>query len=562
MSSVNYYLETVKQLWKAVQAKDAEAEDYVRWLDILKEAIKALRLFMLRADLDRSERQRCQSYMSHFLFIQNKLNGFLRFGGAVQQQHQLDERGVVWQDIQSAFNNRIRTGVIINRGHLDVISFMNAARPIFKVQIKLILNKYTAIKVNTELTAEFIIQKSGEESISVKYFHTKNGAIYRSTDLTQWFEDNIRQPTLKEMEEFQERDSGWSLKAILGLTVNINKLNPLKGSSYIVLPSFIADKKACVNVQNNDNKCFKWAILSALFPTDVNPYRVNNYQDHANDHRFKDLKYPMQPKDISKFETSSNISINLYILNKYGRRYEISPCHVTSQKRDNHVNLLLIQNFYIDESLDNPPDDDETDYVPKFHYVWIKNMSRLIGTQVSTHQHKCHVCNRCLHFFHSEEKLEAHEDDCSQVNTCRIDLPTEKNKILQFQNHDRSELVPFVIYADLESVLKPMEDERIIQEHVAYSIGFYVKCSFDESRSIYKSYRKMVDDDLSPAEWLVKQLQALSADLEERYKNAKEMRLTDYEAYSFFVAKTCHICRKTFKDSDRKVRDHCHLTGR
>lgn len=65
------------------------------------------------------------------------------------------------------------------------------------------------------------------------------------------FEQDIKLPIQRDMEEFVERGSGWTLKAILSLTINVDSFNPMRGISYIPLPRSIVSKKACVNVQNN-----------------------------------------------------------------------------------------------------------------------------------------------------------------------------------------------------------------------------------------------------------------------------------------------------------------------
>ena len=51
--------------------------------------------------------------------------------------------------------------------------------------------------------------------------------------------------------------AGRSILSILNLVVNIYKFNPMRGSSYIDLPPFIKNKKACINVENKDDECFK-----------------------------------------------------------------------------------------------------------------------------------------------------------------------------------------------------------------------------------------------------------------------------------------------------------------
>jgi hypothetical protein len=67
---------------------------------------------------------------------------------------------------------------------------------------------------------------------------------------------------LEEESEYIAKGSGWSLVSVDGLKLRINNINPLRGSLYIDLPTFIKNKKALINVKNNDNKCFKYTILT------------------------------------------------------------------------------------------------------------------------------------------------------------------------------------------------------------------------------------------------------------------------------------------------------------
>ena len=39
-------------------------------------------------------------------------------------------------------------------------------------------------------------------------------------------------------------------------------------------------------------------------------------------------------------------------------------------------------------------------------------------------------------------------------------------------------------------------------------------------------------------------------------------KLTKEQTVEFVTAKECHICIKKFSPKDRKVRDHCHYTGK
>ena len=47
------------------------------------------------------------------------------------------------------------------------------------------------------------------------------------------------------------------------------------GSSYIPLQKFLAAKKAIINLNNEDDECFKWAITRALNPVKIHPERID-----------------------------------------------------------------------------------------------------------------------------------------------------------------------------------------------------------------------------------------------------------------------------------------------
>ena len=53
------------------------------------------------------------------------------------------------------------------------------------------------------------------------------------------------------------------------------KYTPLAGSCYIPLPGFLAAKKAIINLKNEDDECFKWAITRALNPVEKNSESID-----------------------------------------------------------------------------------------------------------------------------------------------------------------------------------------------------------------------------------------------------------------------------------------------
>ena len=148
-------------------------------------------------------------------------------------------KSVVWEDVESAFEGRLKTGIIVNLEHLDNQDFLANAETKFLGEIQKVLRRENAVRVSTTLEGEHSIVKNDEEVLELKTFNTANKPILQLIDVTRWFIDNVQEPLLRKSSEFKERDSGWTLRSIVSLTVNINKCNHMRGSSYIELPASI-----------------------------------------------------------------------------------------------------------------------------------------------------------------------------------------------------------------------------------------------------------------------------------------------------------------------------------
>ncbi|XP_077278612.1 uncharacterized protein LOC143906406 [Temnothorax americanus] len=148
------------------------------------------------------------------------------------------------------------------------------------------------------------------------------------------------------------------------------------------------------------------------------------------------------------------------------------------------------------------------------------------------------------------------------MNNCAIRLPRDNDKWLSFKNHSMKERVPFIIYADLECTLKKTEADPetsgIYQHHEVYSVGYYVRCSYDDSLSAYRCRR-----DKDCITWFTEELRRLAHNVKSILStNIPMVDLTRDEWEKFNSATHCHVCEKPFAPDDTRVRDHCHLTGR
>lgn len=389
-----------------------------------------------------------------------------------------------------AFRNRVRSYAFKNLDHIDVLPFMNACENIFLTQTQEVLQELASLKVNATLEAQFIrtitVNQDGNESdnnnnteISTFYFQSAMKEIIPTTRLSQWFQTNVTNVIVAKIDEFQGFGSGWTLHRINKLDVNYNKFSHFSGSSYIPLPKSIQNKRAIVNVENNDNQCFRWAILSKIHQVKKHVERLSNYERFKNELNFDGIEFPVSVQDIDKFELlNPNISVNVYIIEKERNvntgkdEYMLLPIRLTQNVKSQHTHLLLLFESDIDDdSGDDSDGNDEneqenyklnvvlrsnklSDKRLKRHYVWIKNLSSMIQNQVvKSNRNKKHVCDRCLHYFYTKEKLNVHETVCKKMNSCKISLPNRENRWLYFENFKNKIEVPFIVYADIESLL-------------------------------------------------------------------------------------------------------------
>ena len=60
----------------------------------------------------------------------------------------------------------------------------------------------------------------------------------------------------------------------------------------------------------------------------------------------------------------------------------------------------------------------------------------------------------CVQSFRTENKLKSHEKVCKNKDFCETVMSLEKEKILEFNQYMKSDKMQFIIYADIESLIK------------------------------------------------------------------------------------------------------------
>ena len=436
---------------------------------------------------------------------------------------------------QSALNEFANVYTINGNEVYDGLTFLNNAKG--SLTRVLSENKPTMVK----LIFKCKMQKKEENEdgkiiIIIKPFdfHSDKELNLEGTDENELY--NIMVDLIEERIQKLERAEGtqWFFHSVISLELHTAEWVPIGGSSYIELPEYLKNKKAIINMKNEDNKCFLWCVLRALNPKSINPEKLDKkLKEKENTLNMERIEYPVKLLDINKFE-KQNETITITVFG-YNERDKLYPLRTSkhSNRSCKKIKLLLIEK------------EDAT------HYCLINNISRLVSSQVSKHNGKCFICDNCLNPFPTEESLNKHKEYCDTNECIKINMP-KKGTMLKFKNYRNSEMVPFVIYADIESLLEPIQSckpnpggsyTEKFQKHKPISFSYYIKC-FDDN---VFSREPRTYTGLDASQKFVESLEKDVIEIAYIPKVGKIYNKGDLERYK--ASTQCWICNGEFDDT-------------
>ena len=205
-------------------------------------------------------------------------------------------------ELEQAFGGAYRSYRINGRPKIDVDTFFNRIRKRLIELIERELKTRTSARIQMTAWIRFIRNdEEGQERVELA-FNSLMTSVYRGSETDQIVDrmiDNmkfqIENPALLNsrfvFDEFQ--------------------LNLMKGSSYLPLPDWLAKKKAIVNTHSDDEECLKWSVIAAENVRMKDPQRVSNLRKFKDNYDWSGLEFSVSIKDIGKFETRNNISVNV-----------------------------------------------------------------------------------------------------------------------------------------------------------------------------------------------------------------------------------------------------------
>ena len=300
------------------------------------------------------------------------------------------------------------------------------------------LTQMKGVKVKLSYLGNFYLPSDDEHTLHEKNFRSEVHEMINKDNITTAIDNAINELEV-EIDEYVNFKSGWVFDSNVSIHVNIYKYIPIRGSSYIELPAVIANKKACINIQNTDERCFLYCVVAHDNPKAKNAFRPQQYEKHFDEYKEWKHEFPMTISLIPKFEKQFNKSINVY---RYETHYDseekkhkvnFNPLYVTPNVKEynNWINLLMITEGN------------------KNHFVLIKSMSALLYDNYGCNA--ANLCPYCFKTYRTVELLHSHFDNGCQKFGETVKFPSSEkaNEYVRFTNMFKMLKKPFVIYAEL-----------------------------------------------------------------------------------------------------------------
>ena len=395
------------------------------------------------------------------------------------------------------------------------------------------------------------------------------------------------------------------------------KYTPLAGSSYIELPEELRNsKKGLINLKNEDNECFRWCHIRHLNPQEKNPQLIKKpdraYIENLN---YSGIKFPVTIKQYNKIEKQNNININVFGYEEE----QVFPIYVSKERNEDELNLLLISkneneneseynNHYVLIKDFNRFMYPATRHKEKKHFCMYCLQHFSSERILNDHKENCIIINgkqaiempdsRILKFKGFKKQLPVpfviyadFEAITEKMPGCQRDVEEirkNKNEKIKNKNKNRKRKI---------EEIKKLSYTESYQNHRDCGYGYKVVCCYDDKftkkaviyrgeKAVYKFLEAMLKEvrycQKVIKEKFDKELKMTKED-EEKFQKADRCHICE-EKFLFSLSNCCYLCKLQFAEKKKpqykqivlnckeckekfemktkKVRDHCHITGK
>ena len=185
-----------------------------------------------------------------------------------------------------------------------------------------------------------------------------------------------------------------------------------------------------------------------------------------------------------------------------------------------------------------------------WHYLAVKKLSAWLRGITSKNNSDLY-CLNCLHYFRTKNKLESYKRVCKNKGFCNVIITSKGTKTLGFNQYQKSDKAPFILYADLECLIKKIDGCKNNAENLSTTkVSEHIPSGF--SMSTISSFRSIENKhDVYKVKIVWKSFLEFLREHAIKiinFKKKKVQLLTNEQQQSYEKAKICYICKEKFEN--------------
>ena len=418
------------------------------------------------------------------------------------------------------------------KNNKDLFKFFQKTKNLFINVCKNEVGALRSVKIQFSLLVKFHMTREGKVEEMEHYFNRMQPVIVNehNIDKLNLLLNQFIYEVKGEIEAWSERGSGSVMDKSLKAFINVAQYQPMRGGSYMELPTKLKNKKAIINVKNRDNQCLRWALRAALFPAPrgTQVTRTSSYptEDGLN---FEGIDFPTPVSQNDRLERQNmNLAINVF-----GWKNNRVIVHRISEKggETSRINLIL------------------TKQGENTHYSYVKRLSALLYDQ-NRHNESKHFCERCLHGYSRRELFERHKPECKGLlkSPTRTEMPKEGENKMAFKNFYKQMKAPYAVYADFECILKKIYTcEPDNKKSFTVKTEKHEPCGFSYVvvRSDGQTFGPYTHRGEDAVYVFLKSLLGHEIEMRKDMANNRPLVMTNEDWRKYRNAAECHICNKS-----------------
>ena len=458
------------------------------------------------------------------------------------------ERDVSWNTVTEVADGKIirlrDSELVVPENHPDAKNAAALIDLFSGITVERIIDDISRIgSIKIQFGMTFIVEKDGKQETVVRFTKMKTLYINATREEIERFVLYSGYRMIEQAEIYLVNGSDWTIVRIAKFHLKSDRFRPGRAGAYVKTPRWIISKKCCINVQNTDEQCFRYALTAAVERPAKHSDRPGWY-DKPERVKFNldGIEYPapFTNATFKRFERQNPAYVlSVFIVDAGDKSDDLQVLYCNPDEAGKKRITLLV--LYDDKN---------------YHYTTITSFNALM-----CNSHDSHTCHRCLHTYNgagSKDRLARHIIDCNGLlrgDVQKIEMPAI-GSVQKYVDTGKSIRCRYAYYCDFESSIVKIDESRglstqLINVHVANSYNWRL---VDHEGALLKEMHYRGDDAARHCiETLLESSRGLS------YEHAERQKMTYDQMLAHKSADKCHLCGDgdftdyIKKDSDTKL---------